>query len=244
MVSYRQMAVTIFPSLWWELKRRLRHRGSGKIRGIILMFRQFLPKEVSFFEYFERHSDMEIHACKTFLELMKTGVGLAEKSAQIKEIEHQADDLTHKCVEELNRTFITPIDRTDIHLLIKRLDDIVDSVDAATSRLALYELIEMREEAVQLAEVLLKAVEEIAAALKGLRNLKNLNAIMERLIVVHQLENEGDAILRAALTRLFKEDDQPVLIIKWKEIFERLEKATDRCEEVANLIEKIVIEAS
>ncbi len=129
-------------------------------------------------------------------------------------------------------------------MLIKRLDDIVDSVDAAMSRLALYELTEMRAEAVQLAEVLLKAVEEIAGALKGLRNLKNSEAISKRLIAVHRLENEGDAVLRNALMRLFQEDDRPALIIKWKEIFERLEKATDRCEEVANLIEKIVIEAS
>ena len=94
------------------------------------------------------------------------------------------------------------------------------------------------------AEVLLKAVQEIQVALKGLRSLKNTDTISEKLISIHQLENDGDSILRAALSRLFKEEERPILVMKWKEIFERLEKATDRCEDVANLIEKIVIEAS
>jgi len=208
------------------------------------MLRRFLPQEICFFTYFERHGEMTIDACSEFLTLVTNPAEPVARAARIKEIEHQADDLTHKCIEELNKTFITPIDRVDIHLLIKRLDDIVDSVDAATSRLVLYELTTMRPEAVQLAEILVKAANEIAVALKGLRNLKEVKAITDRLIHVHHLENEGDAVLRTALSRLFKEEKDAVLIIKWKEIFERLEKATDRCEEVANLIEKIMIEAS
>lgn len=208
------------------------------------MFRRLLPKEVSFFDYFEEHAKMTIEACKLFLELSEGKADNVVQAARIKEIEHQADTLTHRCIEELNKTFITPIDRVDIHYLIKRLDDIVDSVDAATSRIALYELVEMRSEARLLAEVLLKAAIEIEIALKGLRSLSNAKAVIDRLIEIHQLENEGDAILRTALTRLFREESNPILVIKWKEIFERLEKATDRCEEVANLIEKVVIEAS
>jgi hypothetical protein len=209
------------------------------------MFRGLLPKEICFFDYFEQHAGMMIEACKEFQALAEGKVvDHATQASRIKEIEHQADNLTHRCIEELNKTFITPIDRVDIHQLIKHLDDIIDSVDACTSRIALYELTEMRSEAVQLAEVLLEAATEIEVALKGLRHLGNAALIKEKLIRIHKLENDGDAILRAALSRLFKEEDRPILVMKWKEVFERLEKATDRCEEVANIIEKIVIEAS
>lgn len=208
------------------------------------MFRSLLPREVCFFDYFEQHAAMSVQACNEFLALVQGKADNVTQAARLKDIEHQADDLTHRCIEELNKTFITPIDRVDIHMLIKRLDDIMDSMDAAASRMALYELVEMRPEAQQMAEVLLKAIQEIQIALKGLRSLKNTDVIKEKLISIHQLENDGDAILRAALSRLFKEEERPILVMKWKEIFERLEKATDRCEDVANLIEKIVIEAS
>jgi len=208
------------------------------------MFRRILPREVCFFDYFEQLAVMIIQACEAFRELAEGKADNVAQSARIKDIEHQADTVTHKCIEEINKTFITPIDRVDIHTLIKRLDDIIDSVDACASRIMLYEITEMRHEALQLAEVIVRAAFELEVALKGLRNLKNTPIIEEKLISIHQLENDGDTILRAALMRLFKEEDRPIQIIKWKEIFERLEKATDRCEEVANIIEKIVIEAS
>ncbi|MCX5757222.1 MAG: DUF47 family protein [Candidatus Hydrogenedentes bacterium] len=208
------------------------------------MFRRLLPREICFFDYFEKHARLTIEACEAFCALTDGQVDHTTQAARIKDIEHQADDLTHQCVDALNRTFITPIDRVDIHQLIKRLDDVVDSVDATTSRISLYELVEIRPEAHQLASVLLKAARQIEVALMGLRSLKETDAIKARLIDIHQLENEGDIILRAALMRLFKEENNPILIMKWKEIFERLEKATDRCEEVANIIEKIIIEAS
>lgn len=208
------------------------------------MFRRLLPKEVSFFDYFEQHAAIAIEACEAFLALTAGKEDHEAQAAHIKDFEHQADTLAHGCIEELNKTFITPIDRVDIHQLIKGMDDIVDSVDATASRISLYELTEMRPEGRQLAEVLVKAANEIAEALKSLRSMKRQDVIKQHLIAVHRLENEGDAILRGALTRLFKDESNPILIMKWKEIFERLEKATDRCEEVANIIEKIVIEAS
>ena len=208
------------------------------------MFRRMLPRKVCFFDYFEQLAVMIIQACEAFRDLTEGKADNVGQAGRIKDIEHQADNLTHKCIEEINKTFITPIDRVDIHSLVKRLDDIVDSVDACASRIMLYEITEMRPEALQLADVLVKAAHELEVALKGLRNLKNAPVIEEKLIAIHQLENDGDTILRAALMRLFKEEDRAIQVIKWKEIFERLEKATDRCEDVANIIEKIVIEAS
>jgi len=209
------------------------------------MFRGLLPKEAGFFDHFEQHAALVVKACEAFMELTQNGQGdYAAQVERIKDIEHDADDVTHRCMEDLNKTFITPIDRSDIHALIKRMDDVVDSVDAVTSRMALYRVRVMREEARRLAEVLLRAAHDLEAAVHGLRNMKNAAEISSRLISIHDLENEADTILRSALTRLFDDETDAILIIKWKEIFERLEKATDRCEAIANIIEKIVIEAS
>ncbi|MBX7259466.1 MAG: DUF47 family protein [Candidatus Hydrogenedentes bacterium] len=209
------------------------------------MFRAFLPKEVCFFDYFEQLAALSVKACQAFLELTEGHKdGLDRHAAKIKDIEHQADDVAHRCIDDLNKTFVTPIDRVDIHALIKRMDDVVDSVDATASRMALYELVEIREEARKSAEVLLKAVRSMEIAVRGLRTIKETKTIKDELISIYHLENEGDLILREALTRLFREETNAILVIKWKEIFERLEKATDRCEEIAHIIERIVIEVS
>lgn len=209
------------------------------------MFRWLLPKDISFFDYFEQHVAMSMDACREFLKLAAGEGDQIQIATRIKEIEHQGDDLAHRCIANLNNTFITPIDRVDIYQLMTRLDDVLDAVDATTSRLTLYELKEIRPEAQQLAQVLLKAVSQIQSAVNNLRRMNKPQAIIQNLIAVHEYENEGDTILRVALARLFQEEThQPILVVKWKEIFERLERATDRCEEVANIIEKIVIEAS
>jgi predicted phosphate transport protein (TIGR00153 family) len=209
------------------------------------MFRGLLPREIQFFDYFEQQAALVTKACEAFMELTRDGNDdYAAQVERIKHIEHEADEVTHRCMDDLNKTFITPMDRSDIHALIKRMDDVVDSVDAVTSRMALYRVRVMRDEARKLAEVLFRASRDIEAAVHGLRNLKNAREINDRLIAIHASENEGDTILRAALTRLFDDETDAILIIKWKEIFERLEKATDRCEGIANTIEKILIEAS
>jgi hypothetical protein len=208
------------------------------------MFRRLLPKETNFFDHFEAHSAHAIDACKEFLQLASSGSDILARAARIKEIEEAADVVTHRCTESLHKTFITPLDRSDIHLLIKRMDDIIDSVYAASSRIVVYEITEIRPEARELAEVLVEASLRIGEALRRMRNLKDAAAIQEICIAIHHLENRGDNILRSALIRLFKEDDRPILVIKWKEIYERLEKATDRCEDVADIIEKVVIEST
>lgn len=209
------------------------------------MLKYFLPKETSFFAFFEQHSTLSIEACKEFNDLATRPEELALRVARIKQIEHRADDVTHKCINALHSTFITPIDRADIHRLIRRLDDIIDSVDSAASRMALYELTSFRPELRQLTEVLVTATAHIDSAVRSLPRLaKESDNIQKCCIAVYQAENDGDELLRAALSRLFKEETDAVMIMKWKEIFERLEKATDRCQEVANIISGIVIEAS
>lgn len=207
------------------------------------MFKRILPKEYCFFDFFEQHSELTIKTCNELLRLAEGQIEIASSAQNIKNLEHDADDVAHKCIDALHRTFITPIDRPDIHHLIKRMDDVVDSIDGATTRINLYGITIMRPESKELAHILVNCSETIQQALKGLRNMKNSQLISEKCLMIHELESKGDEVLRSALLRLFKENE-PILIIKWKEIFERLEKAIDRCEDVANIIEGVVISST
>ena len=209
------------------------------------MFRSLLPRETSFFDYFEQHIEVTIAACKEMLALTSNGSEIAPYYTRIKDLEHQADSVTHKCIAALHSTFITPMERGDILSLIMRLDDIMDMVDAAASRMLLYEIKVMRPEAKALAEVLVKSTQQLAEALKLLRNMKNPTAIHTACVAIQKLENDGDEILRTALARLFKEDhDNPILVIKWNAIFEILEQGVDKCEDAADIITGVLIEAS
>ena len=209
------------------------------------MFERLLPKETSFFDFFEQHAKLGIEACRELNAIAANPSELVDRVSRIKDIEHQADNVTHQCIDALHRTFITPIDRADIHRLMKRLDDIVDSVDSASSRMMLYEMTDMKLEIKQFTEVLIIATTEIDGAIRNLRHMSKAGEAIEKCCrAVYDAENEADQILRSALVRLFKEEHDPIQVIKWKEVFERLEKATDRCEEVANIVQGIVIEAS
>ena len=209
------------------------------------MFKHLLPRNTDFFKFFEDHAKLTVEACKQLDAVCSASAELPSRSSRIKAIEHEADYITHSCIDAIHRTFVTPIDRSDIHRLITRLDDIIDSVDAAGSRMVLYDLTEMRPEVRQLTSGLVRASTDLAEAIHGMRNLKKNGEAIERCCrAVYDAEKEGDQILRAALARLFKEEQEAVVLIKWKEVFERLEKATDRCEEVANIVQGIVIEAS
>jgi predicted phosphate transport protein (TIGR00153 family) len=206
------------------------------------MFGRFLPRETSFFDFFERHAAKTVEGVKEFVALASGEVDVVTGAKRIKQIEHETDVITHHCVEALHKTFITPIERDDIHRLITRMDDIMDYVEAAAERIALYELATMTPEAKAMALVLLRATEEIQRALRGLRDLRNGEAIIRSCIEINRMENEADDILRATVAKLFKEERDPITVIKWKEIYENLENATDRCEDVANIIEGVVLE--
>ena len=208
------------------------------------MFGRFLPKETSFFDFFEEHAALTVEGAKEFLSLVSTGANIETKARRIHDIEHETDVITHRCVETLHKTFITPIDRDNIHRLITRMDDIMDFVEAASERIALYELTVMTPDVRDLADVLVRATQQVELALKGLRNLKNPQAILKVCIDINRLENESDQILRRAVAKLFKEEKDPIVVIKWKEIYENLENAADRCEDVANIIEGVILEHS
>ena len=207
-----------------------------------MVFGRLLPREMSFFSFFERHAALSLEGAQVFRELVAKGGDVAAGAKRIKQIEHEADSVTHECVEALHKTFITPIERDDVHRLISRMDDILDFVEAAAERISLYEVSVMTPEVRELAQVLCKATEKLGVALRGLRNMKHADPILEACVDVNRLENEGDAILRIAVARLFREEKDPITVIKWKEIYENLESATDRCEDVANIVEGIVLE--
>ncbi|MBK9035950.1 MAG: DUF47 domain-containing protein [Myxococcales bacterium] len=206
------------------------------------MFGRFLPRETSFFDFFEQHSALTVEGTKEFLSLVSTGANIEAKAKRISEIEHETDVITHRCVEALHKTFITPIDRDSIHRLITRMDDVMDYVEAASERIALYELTVMTSDVRDLADVLHRASQQVELATKGLRNLKDPQSILKQCIDINRLENESDLIHRRAVAKLFKEEKDPIVIIKWKEIYENLENASDRCEDVANIIEGVILE--
>lgn len=206
------------------------------------MFGKLIPRETSFFDFFAQHAALTVEGTSEFLSMVSTGANIESKAQRIKDIEHETDVITHRCVEALHKTFITPIDRDDIHRLITKMDDIMDFVEAAAERIALYELTTMTADVKDLADVLHRSAVHVEVASKHLRNLKDPQTIFKTCVDINRLENEADAILRRAVARLFKEEKDPIMVIKWKEIYESLEAATDRCEDVANIIEGVVLE--
>ncbi|MBK7077958.1 MAG: DUF47 domain-containing protein [Myxococcales bacterium] len=203
-----------------------------------------MPKETSFFDFFEQHAALTVEGTKEFLSLVTTGANIETKAKRVSDIEHETDVITHRCVEALHKTFITPIDRDNIHRLITRMDDVMDFVEAAAERIALYELTVMTADVRDLADVLVRAAQQVELAIKGLRNLKDPQSILKQCIDINRLENESDQILRRAVAKLFKEEKDPIMVIKWKEVYENLENAADRCEDVANIIEGVILEHS
>ena len=202
---------------------------------------RFFPRDEKFFDLFENATAKIEEGINALLNLLNDYTELDEKVKKIKKLEHEADQITHETIDKLNRTFITPIDREDIHELITKMDDIMDFVEAASQRLWLYKVQQPTPEMKELALTLQKAMLVVRQAVKDLRDLKNPQLILKSCIEVNTVENEGDQLLRKAMTSLFDNVPDPVNIIKLKEIYEIVEMAIDRCEDVANIIEGVVL---
>jgi predicted phosphate transport protein (TIGR00153 family) len=212
-----------------------------------MLFGKLLPREGTFFELFNQHAGYIADGARAFTQLIRNyaDLELREKHAnEVGTIERQADRVTAEVNRLLHKTFITPIDRDQIHRLITRMDDIMDYVEAAAERIELYELTTMTADCRDLADALHRAAQQVEGAVRGLRTLKEPQATLKLCIDINRLENETDAILRRSVARLFKDEKDPILVIKWKEIYENLESAADRCEDVANIIEGVILEHS
>ncbi len=202
---------------------------------------RFLPSDERFYDFFEASVKKVVEGAVELEELIGDFKDVPLRAKQIKDTEHEGDVITHDTIEMLNRTFITPLDREDIHDLISSLDDILDYLEACAERLSLFKLTKTTDEARLLVGILVKAVKEVEQAVFKLRRLKGADSIMKNFIEINRLENEGDYVCRAAVAKLFEGEPNPLEVIKWKEIYETLENAIDRCEDVANVLEGIVL---
>lgn len=206
------------------------------------MFGRLVPREEKFFDLFRKMGDLLVAGSTEFRDMLGDLENLESRARAIKRIEHDADEVTHKTVELLHTTFITPLDREDIHQLISRMDDILDFIEAASERFHLYEIKVATPETRKLADICLRAAEDVRKAVAGLDNMKNTKEVIAACVEVNRLENEADHVLRAAMAKLFREEQDVRQLIKMKEIYELLETVTDRCEDVANVVEGIVLE--
>ena len=202
---------------------------------------RFLPRDERFYDLFEASVKKVLEGATQLEQLFKDFKEVPTRVKQIKDVEHEADLITHNTIEMLNRTFVTPLDREDIHNLISSLDDVLDYIDACAQRLNLYKIATTSEEALLLAVILVKSVREVEQAVYTLRRLKGTDTIMKNCIEINRLETEGDTVCRAAVAKLFEPENDPLEVIKWKEIYETLENAIDRCEDVANVLEGIAL---
>jgi hypothetical protein len=203
-----------------------------------------LPKHDHFYDYFER--DVEnLHTASTiFKDLMDEAMSpeeRAQKIRRVEELEHKGDEITHNIFSEVGSNFITPIDREDIHELASALDDILDHLKGAASRIVLYKVTSIPPEATRLAELIDMQVAELHIAIGLLRDFHNVEKMRECLVRINSIENEADDLFELAIANLFETCTDPIKLIKTKELFVSLETATDQCEDAANVIETIIV---
>jgi predicted phosphate transport protein (TIGR00153 family) len=206
--------------------------------------RWFLPKNEDFLELFDKASVNIVKGVAMLREALGNPVDLRSKVERIKDVEHDGDRLTHQTLAKLNSSFITPFDREDIHALIVRLDDVLDLADGVAQRLVLYRIETIPPRVLSLAELLVASAKEVQKAVMGLRNRKVHEAAMASCVEINRLENEADAMHREAIAELFANSHDAIAVLKLKEVYSLLEEATDRCEDVANVIEGIIIKSS
>lgn len=208
------------------------------------MFRRLLPKKDVFFEHMEACAAKAVEIVRAYKDLVAHLDEVEVRVAAITEIEHQADERLHEMLLLLQRTFVTPLDRNEISTICRRLDDIIDLVEGASQRMLHYELKNAPPPLHALVAVLEELVGIVQHAVGSLCDLRHPEPLRELLIQIHTLENAADAILRPAIGELFRIHTDTRLIIKWKEVYEHLETATDMCEDVADQIENILLEYS
>jgi uncharacterized protein len=202
---------------------------------------KLIPREEKFFELFVQQAENVLLGARQLKDLMENYTDVDQKRLMIEKIESQGDEIAHSILEKLNTTFITPMDREDIHALTSALDDILDLIHATAMRLHLYRVKTVTPEAGQLANIILRASEETLALIRDLDKMKKPKHMKERWIEVNRLENEGDTVSRAAIAGLFEKEINPIEVIKWKELYEHLETAIDKCEDAVNIIEAVVL---
>ena len=206
------------------------------------MFGRLMPREGRFFDYFREHGEQLVLGAQELKALMANVSELPTRKRSIEKIEHRADKITQQTMQLLHQTFITPIDRDEIHQLITRMDDILDLMEDVSQCMFLYDIAQVTAEAGELAQICLVRTEKVHAAVSQLSNMKNSQSIQALCKEIDQLESDADNVMRAAMAKLFREEPDVKQLFKMKEIYQLLESVTDRCQDVANIIEAIVLE--
>lgn len=201
-----------------------------------------MTRDRVFFEAFTDHAARSVAASKLLVEMLDHLDEARAYADKIKELEHEGDRITHTCIAALHQTWITPLDREEIHALITQLDDVLDAIEAASERFALFEITDARDEARELSQWLVASCEAMHLAVGSLRDLKHPQKVLELCVEINKHENTADGCYRRGISGLFKHEKDPVVIMKWRDIYDYLEEATDRCEDVANTIEGVVLE--
>ena len=201
----------------------------------------FVPQEKKFFDLFESDTANALKAAHVLKEMVDNWSDVEAKVNQIDELEHVGDTITHGIIEQLHRTFVTPFDREDIASLAHSLDDVTDFIHAAAMAMFIYKVDRPQARAKELADVIVRATAEVEKAFYLLRHHGKLRQVIDHCVEINRLENIADTIYRAAMTELFDDSPDVVSLIKWREVYEHMESATDRCEDVANVLEGIAL---
>jgi predicted phosphate transport protein (TIGR00153 family) len=199
---------------------------------------RLIPREEKFYDDFQALADELYRGAELLEQMLAPDRPAWDKAEEIKEVEHKCDFLTHEIIQRLNRTFVTPLDREDIHALAKSLDDVMDAIDASATLIRLYRLDTVRFGARELAQIITASTRQLRLALDAMEKLKG---VATHAVEINRLENEADRTHQAAVSRLFDDERDPLMVMKWKETLDFLEDATDRCEDVANVLEGVVV---
>jgi uncharacterized protein len=199
---------------------------------------RLLPRQSRVFSDFIAFSEHIRHAAVLLEEMLAGAPPAWDKADEVKSVEHTCDALTRDIIHRLLTAFVTPLDREDIHQLARSLDDVVDAIDASAARVRLYRVTEVRPEALELAGIITASTDQVVLAITA---LEGRHGVAAAAVEINRLENEADRVHQAAVGRLFAHETDPVVVLKWKEILDILESATDRCEDVANVVEGLVV---
>jgi predicted phosphate transport protein (TIGR00153 family) len=205
------------------------------------MFFKFLPKDFDFFSLFEKQAGYAVEAAAYLKEVVSKGALDEGRLKKMHAIEHQGDEVAHAIIAQLNKTFITPFEREDIHALTMQLDDVIDMLYTIANRLRVYKITKVSKDLIEFASVIEESVRCIASAIKGLRNEKNTKPVSESCIEINRLENVGDLMRDKAVEELFRTEKDPLMVIKWKDIYQDAETVLDICEDVAHVVESILV---
>ena len=201
---------------------------------------RLIPREEAFFDLFEKAATNLLEAARLLVQTMERFDGVVENARRMERLEHEGDQLIHEIMARLHRTFLTPFDREDIHQLASSIDDVLDFIEATTERFVLYKITTVTPFAKELSQVIVKQVEEIHRVMPQLRRLRHED-LMPHCIEINRLENHGDRLLRDAVVALFDSQANPIEVMKWRELYDLLETAIDKCEDVAVVVEGIFL---